>query len=214
MGASLLAFAAFAAVLTITPGLDTVLVLRLTATQGRLAGFLAAVGIVSGCLCWALASALGISALLAASRLAYDVLRWAGAAYLCWLGARALWAARRRAAPVAADEPEPEPDVRPGAFAALRTGLATNLLNPKVGAFYASVLPQFLPHGVPPLLAAMALAGVHIAEGLAWLSLLVVAVGRAGRWLRRPAVKRRLEQVTGAVLLAFGVRLAVEGAGR
>jgi threonine/homoserine/homoserine lactone efflux protein len=214
MGASLLAFAAFAAVLTITPGLDTVLVLRLTATRGRLAGFMSAVGIVTGCLCWALASALGISALLAASRLAYDVLRWAGAAYLCWLGVRALWAARRATAPAG---PDPEPAAAEpggGAFAALRTGLTTNLLNPKVGVFYASVLPQFLPHGVPPLLGAMALAGVHILEGLIWLTLLVAAIGRAGRWLRRPAVKRRLEQVTGAVLVAFGVRLAVEGAGR
>src|ERR671933_158971 len=102
MGRSLLAFAAFVAVLTVTPGLDTVLVLRLTATRGRLAGFVGAVGIGLGCLCWALASALGITALLNTSRVGYEVLRWAGAAYLCWLGVRALWAARRR-------PPVPEP---------------------------------------------------------------------------------------------------------
>src|SRR6266508_3557038 len=88
---SLLAFAVFAAVLTITPGLDTVLVLRTTARQGRRAGFAAALGIALGCLCWALASALGITALLAASRLAYEVLRWLGVGYLCWLGVKALW---------------------------------------------------------------------------------------------------------------------------
>jgi threonine/homoserine/homoserine lactone efflux protein len=123
VGASLLAFAALAAVLTVTPGLDTVLVLRVTATRGRLAGFAAATGIGLGCLCWALASALGITA--------------------------------------------------------LRTGLLTNLLNPKVGAFYLSVFPQFLPHGVPPLLGSVALAGVHIGEGIVWMGLVIPAVGRA-----------------------------------
>jgi threonine/homoserine/homoserine lactone efflux protein len=214
MGRSLLAFAAFAAVLTVTPGLDTVLVLRLTATRGRLAGFVGAVGIALGCLCWALAGALGITALLNTSRVGYEVVRWAGAAYLCWLGVRALWTTRRR---LPAPEPEPpaserdEPAQLRRPLAALRTGLATNLLNPKVGAFYLSVFPQFLPHGVPPLLGSVALAAVHIAEGLVWLGLVVLAVGRAGRWLTRPAVKRRLEQVTGAVLVAFGLRLVVEG---
>src|SRR6266508_6728632 len=139
---SLLAFAAFAAVLTVTPGLDTVLVLRTTARQGRRAGFAAALGISLGCLCWALASALGITALLAASRLAYEVLRWLGVGYLCWLGVKALWGARRGAPPTA---PPSTMDMPIGA--ALRTGLTTNLLNPKVGAFYVSVLPQFLPDG-------------------------------------------------------------------
>jgi threonine/homoserine/homoserine lactone efflux protein len=212
VGASLLAFAAFAAVLTITPGLDTVLVLRTTVARGRLAGFAAAVGIALGCLCWAVASALGITALLAASRLAYEVLRWAGVAYLCWLGARTLWQARRRpATPGAPDEAAAEPEA-PRRWAALRTGLTTNLLNPKVGAFYLSVLPQFLPHGVAPLLGSVALAGVHVVEGLLWLGIVILAVGRAGRWLSRPAVRRRLDQLTGVVLVGFGVRLAAEGA--
>jgi threonine/homoserine/homoserine lactone efflux protein len=85
------------------------------------------------------------------------------------------------------------------------------LLNPKVGAFYLAVFPQFLPHGVPPVLGSVALASVHITEGLIWLGFVVLAVGRAGRWLARPAVKRRLEQVTGAVLVAFGLRLVAEG---
>jgi threonine/homoserine/homoserine lactone efflux protein len=206
---SLLAFAVFAAVLTITPGIDTVLVLRTTARFGRRAGFATAVGISLGCLCWALASALGITALLTASRLAYEVLRWLGVGYLCWLGVRALWSARRGALPAAAPstvDGHREP-ARIGA--ALRTGLGTNLLNPKVGAFYLSVLPQFLPAGVNALLGATALGAVHVLEGLLWLSLVIVAVGRAGRWLAKPAVQRRLDQLTGVVFLGFGLRLAV-----
>jgi threonine/homoserine/homoserine lactone efflux protein len=155
---------------------------------------------------------LGITALLAASRLAYDVLRWAGVGYLCWLGARALWKARRPAA--GQNSTVDNRPVGPGTADAFRTGLVTNLLNPKVGAFYLSVLPQFLPPGVHPLLGATALSAVHVLEGVLWLSILVVAAARAGRWLGRPAVQRRFDQLTGLVFLGFGVRLAVEGAGR
>jgi threonine/homoserine/homoserine lactone efflux protein len=209
----MLAFAVFAAVLTVTPGLDTLLVLRTTAAYGARGGVAAALGISAGCLCWAVASALGVTAVLAASRLAFDVLRVAGAAYLCWLGVRALWHARRPA-PAAAPEVDAEaPDPgRRTAWRSLRVGLTTNLLNPKVGVFYLSVLPQFLPRGVNPLLGSLALTSVHLLEGIIWLSLLVVLVGRARHLLVRPSVKRRMEQLTGVVFIGFGVRLAVQRA--
>jgi threonine/homoserine/homoserine lactone efflux protein len=207
---SLVAFAAVAAIVTVTPGVDTLLVLRTAAVGGRTAALAAGAGIGLGCLCWAAASALGLTALIAASRLAYDVLRWAGAAYLCWLGARALWRARGRASTV---------DVKERGSAgtpalALRTGLVNNLLNPKVGVFYLSMLPQFLPDGVNPLLASLAMAAIHNVEGMLWFVLLAFAVGRAGGLLARPAVRRRLDQLTAMVFIGFGVRLAVEGARR
>jgi len=150
---------------------------------------------MSGCLCWALAGALGITALLTASRIGYDVLRWAGAAYLVVLGIRLLL---RRESTV--DGP-----VGTGSF---RTGLATNLLNPKIGVFYVAVLPQFLPHGVSPLLASTAMALIHDAEGMLWFTALILLVGRGARILTRPAVGRRLDQLTGLVFVGFGVRLA------
>ena len=155
----------------------------------------------------ALASALGITALLTASRVGYDVLRWAGAGYLCYLGVQALWRHRR---PSTVEDAGPAP-VRAGE--AYRVGL-TNLLNPKVGAFYLSALPQFLPHGVAPLLASTALAMVHNVEGMVWFAGLVFLVGRAARVLSRPAVRRRLDQFAGLVFIGFGVRLAVEGVHR
>ena len=259
MVTSLLAFAAFAALLTITPGVDTLLVLRTSAAGGRGAGIAAATGIGLGCLAWATAGAIGVTAVLAASQLAFDVLRLAGAAYLCWLGARALWSVRRRrsalpspndaASPKGAASPKDPASLTdpasssdsasssdpvasssgvPGAPAssessatnhpgerwsrwrALRAGLTTNLLNPKVGVFYLSVLPQFLPTGLPPLAGSLALAMIHVIEGLLWLSLLAVLVTQARSWLTRPAVRRRFEQVTGAVLLALGLRLAID----
>jgi threonine/homoserine/homoserine lactone efflux protein len=229
---SALAFAVFAAVLTITPGMDSLLVLRTTAVSGSRAGLAAAAGIMLGCLGWATASAAGVTALLAASRPAFDGLRLAGAAYLCWLGFRALRSTRRR--PPVGQDPRPvrvvqrqpaagPPDHRPrdGAdpdpaghtrvrpWRALRIGLTTNALNPKVGVFYVSVLPQFLPRGVNPFLGSLLLAGVHVVEGVIWLSLLVALAEWARGWLRRPVVKRRLEQLTGLLFIGFGVRLAL-----
>jgi threonine/homoserine/homoserine lactone efflux protein len=203
---ALVAFGLFAAVVTITPGLDTMLVVRTAAASGRRAAFAAAAGIGLGCLCWALASALGITALLTASRLAYDILRWVGAAYLCLLGVRTLWRSRR---PSTVDMEAP-PVARSGAGRAFRTGLATNLLNPKVGVFYLSVLPQFLPRGVSPLLASTAMGVLHDVEGMLWFAGVVFLVGRAGRLLARPAFRRRLDQLTGLVFIGFGIRLAVE----
>ena len=151
------AFAVFAAVLAITPGLDTMLVLRTTAVSGRAAGLAAVTGVALGCLVWAVASAAGVTAVLAASRLAFDILRWAGVAYLLLLGIRTLWTARTSTV----DEPPPVT----GWATALRTGFTTNLLNPKVGVFYLSVMPQFLPSGLNPLAGSLALGAIHIGEG-------------------------------------------------
>jgi threonine/homoserine/homoserine lactone efflux protein len=213
---SLLAFAVFAAILTVTPGLDTLLVLRASAVGGPAAGIATALGIGSGLLIWATASAVGVTAVLAASQLAFNVLRIAGAVYLVWLGAKALWSLRRRATAAAPSSAsvlaEPgEPGDRWTWWRALRTGLTTNLLNPKVGVFYLSVLPQFLPDGVHPLVGSLALALIHNLESLLWLSLLAVLVTRARGWFSRPTVRRRFEQVTGVVLVALGLRLALDG---
>ena len=95
---------------------------------------------------------------------------------------------------------------------AFRQGVLSNLLNPKVGAFYLSVLPQFLPAGVNPLAGSLALAAIHVVEGFIWLSLVVLAVTRARGFLTRPAIRRRLEALTGVVFLGFGLRLALERA--
>jgi RhtB (resistance to homoserine/threonine) family protein len=210
------AFAVFAAVLTVTPGLDTMLVLRTTAMAGRRSGLASVLGIALGCLVWAVAGALGVTAVLSASRVAFEVLRIAGVAYLCWLGARAIWQARAAAAlPPTVDSSEPRSSqprssqAQSSAPTAFRTGLATNLLNPKVGVFYLSVMPQFLSAAGNALAGSLGLGAIHVVEGLVWLSLVVLAVNRARGWLTRPTVKRRLEQLTGVAFLGFGLRLAL-----
>ncbi len=205
----IVAFALVAALLTITPGVDTALVIRNTLAGGRGCGLRTSAGVCSGVLTWGLLSAVGVSAVLTASRVAYDVLRVAGAVYLLFLGVRTLLATRRpRAGDGIALAGVPAASVR--ARAAFRAGLLTNLLNPKVGVFYVTLLPQFIPAGVRVLPASLLLAGIHAVEGIVWLGLVTLAVSRARAVMRRPSVRRGLERVTGLVLIGFGARVALE----
>src|SRR5262249_54766667 len=142
---AVIAFAFAGAVLTITPGLDTALVLRTAAVDGPRQAALAALGIALGCLLWGFAASVGLGALLAASILAYNALRIAGAAYLIFIGGKMLWTALHPAA-AAGGPPESALDVPRGHSWFVR-GLFTNLLNPKVGVFYITFLPLFVPAG-------------------------------------------------------------------
>ncbi|HEV7676983.1 MAG TPA: LysE family translocator [Candidatus Dormibacteraeota bacterium] len=212
MWASIVAFVLVAALLTITPGVDMALVIRNTVAGGRSVGLRTSAGVACGLVSWGLLSAMGVSALVAASRVAYDVLRFAGAAYLIWLGVRALLATRTRAGEPAAGSGEVG-QLPPRARAVrrpFRTGILNNLLNPKIGVFYATLLPQFIPAGASVLGVSVLLAAIHAVEGILWLSLLTVVVSRAGSVMRRPAVRRRLERLTGVVLIGFGARIALE----
>ena len=206
LGAAVLSFAVVATALTVTPGLDTALVLRAALTRSRWEATATAGGIVAGLFVWAAAAAVGVSALLTASELAYDVVRYAGAAYLVWFGLRLLVRAAR-------PRPAAEPEGAAGGtvWQAARTGLATNLLNPKVGVFYVALLPQFLPPASDPLLVGLILAGVHALLSVVWFALLITLATLLSRWLRRPATVRAIDGVTGATLVGFGVRLAFAG---
>jgi threonine/homoserine/homoserine lactone efflux protein len=151
LGAAVLGFAVVAAALTVTPGLDTALVLRAALTGRRGGAATTAAGIVAGLFVWGAAAAAGLSVLL------------------------------------------------------------TNLLNPKVGVFYVALLPQFLPPGQSPLAVGLLLAAVHGLLSLVWFGLLIGLAGSLGRWLRRPSAARAVDGVSGAALVAFGVRLALPG---
>ena len=202
---ALLAFTLAAGLLTLTPGLDTALVLRTAAVEGpKRAGF-AALGIVAGCLAWGAAVALGLGALLQASALAFTVLKWAGAAYLVWLGIGLILKPRDRF------EIEDGPATAAGGDTAwMRRGFLTNLLNPKVGVFYISFLPQFLARGVQPGPFMFALAVIHALLGIAWFAVLIAATRPIAGALKQAAVVRWLDRLTGGVFLGFGLRLALE----
>ncbi|MGW6495094.1 LysE family translocator [Nonomuraea angiospora] len=197
---SVWSFALVVALLTLTPGLDTALVLRTSLLAGRRAAWGVTLGIQLGTLTWGVVTAAGLSALLAASRLGYEILRWAGVAYLLWMGLRMLLA---KAAP----HEEPDQAVRFGA--GFHRGLVTNLLNPKVGAFYVAMLPHFIPDGAPHAAMGLLLAGVHVAEGLLWSAALIGFASLVSGFLRTPAVRRFLDRLTGVVIVGFGIRLAL-----
>ncbi|MGN6330919.1 MAG: LysE family translocator [Motilibacteraceae bacterium] len=208
---ALLAFSLAAAAIVLLPGPDTMVVLRGILAGGRATALRTAAGSLSGLVVWVSGAALGLSALLRASEVGYTVLRLAGAAYLVWMGVQALRAraARGSVAHEAADQPSGHRR-RALLGSGFRAGLATNLLNPKVGVFFVTFLPGFVPAGAPVGATSLLLGAVYIAETALYFAALLLLVDRISRWLADPVLRRRMDRVTGLVLVGFGVRLAVE----
>ncbi len=204
MTASLVTAVLALALLTVLPGPDVAVVTRVALARGRSGALRTALGIVSGLLAWGLLTVAGLAALLAASATAYTAVRVAGAAYLVWLGLQALWSSRAGA--VSAAAVTGSATGRP-----FRTGLVSNLLNPKIAVFYTGLLPNLVPAGAPQATTLVGLVLVHAVLSLGWLTLYAALVGRAAGTLQRPRVRRTLDRVTGVVLVGFGLRLAAAG---
>src|SRR5918999_1452084 len=198
--AELAAFLAVALVVICTPGPDTALTIRNSLAGGRRAGTFTALGVSSGQALWTLAASAGVAALIVASEPAFRALKLLGAAYLVWLGLQTLWAAFRGRA---RGEPPPRPPLQP--LGAWRQGLISNLGNPKMAAFFTSLLPQF---GDGSFLAMLVFGLFFCTLTLVWLTGYEVVIERAGDVLRRDRVRRAFDAVMGAVLVAFGLRLA------
>jgi threonine/homoserine/homoserine lactone efflux protein len=208
VGQALFSFTLAAGLPTITPGLDTALVLRTAAVEGKKQAMLAGVGICLGCLFWGAAASFGLSALLAVSGFAYKLLRIVGAIYLGYLGIKLLIRAFASTSSNSGAEPQ-EYASRDGSLW-FKRGLLTNLLNPKVGVFYLSLLPQFIPTGVPVWSFSMLLALIHATEGLLWFLLLTNATELISSWLRQRRVLMALGSGMGAIFIAFGLKLAFD----
>ena len=205
---AVVAFALIAGLLTITPGADTVLVIRNVMARGPRAGLLTTVGACCGIFVHATLSALGLSLILVNSARAFEVVKMIGAAYLVWLGIQSLREAWRGGPTREAHSP-----ARPAiGRQSLLEGFASNVLNPKVAVFYLAFLPQFVgPHDWV-LGKSMLLAGIHWVEGVLWLSTVTVFVSRLRVWITGPRVRRAIGATTGAVMILFGARLALEHA--
>ena len=201
-----LVFFAAAVLLNVSPGADHVFILGRTVAQGRRAGFLSSWGVCSGAMIHVLAAAFGISAILAASATAFTIVKLAGAAYLIWLGLRAL-RSQGLAIPTSAEGLKPA-----SPWAIYRQGLIVDLLNPKVAVFFMAFLPQFVdPRLGHAGLQMIALGAVVIAVALVWETILIFGAGALSRRLRaQPAIARWINRVTGATVIWLGVRLAIE----
>jgi RhtB (resistance to homoserine/threonine) family protein len=197
------AFTAVAAVLAITPGSDTLLVIKNSVSNGARGGQVTTLGVLLGIVFHACISALGLSVILTQSDLLFKGIQGFGAAYLIWLGLQAL----RSAKPSQNSGGSPS---RQGLNHLFQEGLMTNLLNPKVAIFYLAFLPQFISPGDPVLAKSILLALIHNLLCLVWLGGLSVAIGRGRHWLQTQRVQDGLTRISGIVLIGFGLRLAFE----
>lgn len=201
---ALAAYLLAAGILTLTPGADTALVLRTATASGPRPAAFAAAGIGLGCLAWGVIVSLGLGAVLATSEVAFTALKWAGALYLLWLGVTLVWRPR-----TVLDAGGAAPSADRDALAALRRGFLSNLLNPKVGVFYITFLPQFVPPGVAVAPFSLLLAVIHVVMGALWCAVLIAATLPLARVLSRPAVVAGMDRVAGSIFIAFGLRLAL-----
>jgi threonine/homoserine/homoserine lactone efflux protein len=202
-GPALLAFAIASVALILTPGPDQLLIAARAAGQGREAGVVAGLGIGAGLLVHTTAAALGVAAIVAALPLALELIRYAGAAYLLWLGIRLLRTHGEAATTVTA--------ARAPLSAVFRQGILTNLLNPKIVLFFLAFLPLFVGPGTShPALRMILLGTVFAAAGTFWNFVVAFTAGAAGAWMRRrPKLRRFQERLTGAVFVAIACRLAL-----
>ncbi len=198
-----IAFTFVAAALALTPGADTMLVIKNTLHSGRQAGWATTLGILSGTLFHALVSALGISVIIAQSEFMFQLIKVAGAAYLVWLGIQTLGSIRHAADSVIDQQ-------RKRLRNSFNEGLITNLLNPKVAIFYIAFLPQFISPGDPVLAKSILLACIHNVMSLLWLGGLALALGSGRNWIQRRPVRNWLSAMSGSILIGLGLHLALE----
>lgn len=204
-----LAFLGVSFIVIATPGPDTAITIRNSLLGGRAAGLMTALGIACGQAIWALATSAGVVTLLTASEAVFMTVKYAGAAYLVFLGIQAL----REALWPTADgnvDAMPRAQIRLSALTAFRQGLVSDLGNPKMAVFYASLLPQFVPADGATFSAFLFLGIVFSALTFAWLAFYAALIAKAGDVLRRPKVRRAIEGVTGTLLIGLGIRIAAE----
>ena len=198
---SLTTFTLAAVLIVLLPGPDTLVVVRNLVRGGRRVAARTVLGVLSGLVVWVVTAALGLSAVLRASHDAYVGLRVLGAAYLIYLGVRSL---RSRGAGAGTG---PNRRFIGSGYSA---GLRTDLLNPKVGVFFVTFLPGFVPHGYSVAWSSLLFGGIFVALTAVYFAILLIASGPVTRWLANSALRRRMDRCTGLILIGFGLRLALE----
>ena len=200
MSTMLISYLIAITLLTLTPGLDTTLIIRTATIEGKIKAFQAALGINLGCIVWGIIVACGLGALLMTSDLAFNALKWMGAAYLTWLGFNLILKPRTQLAGLN------ESAATQNWF---MKGFWGNLLNPKVGIFYISFLPQFIPHTASPVVWTMGLVLIHVLIGFIWSIFLIVAMQSIAAYLKQPKFIQYMDRITGSIFILFALKLAL-----
>jgi threonine/homoserine/homoserine lactone efflux protein len=197
------AFVITCVLVVVAPGPSLAVIIDQTLRAGRPAGLATVAGNTTGLVFWAAASVLGLNVLVRTSEVAFLVLKIAGAVYLCWLGVQSLRRARKRHA-----ASEPSSTSRPrGLLASYRSGLLTNVSNPKAAALYLALFPQFLPADGGTLADTASLAAVQMSISATYYVSVVLAIEVVRRFLARVTVRKALDRLTGLVLVGLGIRM-------
>jgi threonine/homoserine/homoserine lactone efflux protein len=208
--ASLAAFAGLCLVLSVTPGPDTFLVLRIALNRPS-AGIAAAAGSAGASIVWAALVGAGLAAVLEQSAELFRWLKIAGGLYLLYLGISSFLKSRKAAKNAPASGTGEAP-LRYNRLAGLGAGALSTLLNPKVGLFYLAIVPQFIPHGGDTMATAMILGSLEAAIAFTYLLVVAVAASRAMTWLRRPRVSAAVERTSSGIIAALGAGVIASGA--
>lgn len=194
--------------LTLTPGADTMLVIRNVLRGGKKDGIVTTIGICSGLFVHASLSALGISVILVNSSFAFSVMKFAGACYLLYLGMKTLWSAYKGEEGISVDNDQLKREL--SITQSLREGVLSNVLNPKPAIFYFAFLPQFIGPKDPVLLKSLLLAGVHFSMGMIWLIALSFLLAYIRGFITRPKTTKWINGTCGSILIGLGIRLALD----
>lgn len=192
--------------LIILPGPDTAIVTKNTIVNGQKGGFQTMVGSCAGLTVHTIAAVAGLSAIIVKSAVAFTVLKYVGAAYLCYLGIKTLMSLRAKKTD--AEELMTEIEAKGNSY--FKQGLVTNITNPKVAVFFLTFLPQFLSKGAEPFWPFLTMGIIYIVLTFVWFALYVFLLNKIREFMKKPATQSVIESLTGAVLIGFGIKLALE----
>ncbi|MEU8897301.1 LysE family translocator [Nocardia sp. NPDC048505] len=204
---SVLSFTAAAVLLVVLPGPDTLVVVRGLARGGRGGGVRTSLGVLCGLLVWVIAAVLGLSALLQASEIGFEILKIVGACYLVWMGLQSLRSLLRPVSEAAETTAKSSWLNRSGGFF---SGFLTDILNPKIGVLFITFLPGFVPPGYSVAWTTLSLGLLYVALTALYCAVLIAASTKISTWMQTPRIRRRLDGLAGLTLLGFGVRMATE----
>ena len=209
VNSQLITFVAVTLVLTVTPGVDTLIIIRNVLRGGPKDGFYTAIGICSGLFVHASLSALGISVILVRSVALFNFVKMAGAIYLVWLGVSSIYGAQKHKNTFNLDQRTLVQE-NPLPMKSFREGLFSNVLNPKPAIFYLAFFPQFINHGDPVLIKTMFLASIQFLIGISWLIMLSFFVSHIKDYVEKPSIKMALDTLSGGILIAFGIKIGLQ----